>query len=137
MSDDPNEKTADYDVGYGKPPKATQFKKGKSGNPKGKPKGHKNFKTDLKEALDTKISVRIDGREKKMTKQRAFIESLVGQSLQGNDRARGHLLSTIVRFLDDNLDNGALHDTTAEDLEILQRFEQRLAEKIKTRGGKK
>ena len=137
MSDDPDKKGADYEVGYGKPPKATQFKKGQSGNPKGKPKGHKNFKTDLKEALDATISVRVDGREKKMTKQRAFIESLLGQSLQGNDRARGHLLSTIVRFLDDNLDSVALHDTTAEDLEILQRFEQRLAEKIKKRGGKK
>lgn len=136
MSDDNEGKADDYDVGYGKPPKHTRFKKGQSGNPKGKPKGHKNFKTDLKEALDTRISVRVDGKEKKMTKQRAFIESLLGQSLQGNDRARGHLLSTIVRFLDDNLDTDALHDTTAEDLEILQRFEQRLAEKIK-RGDKK
>jgi len=31
-----------YEVGYGKPPKQTRFAAGKSGNPKGRPKGAKN-----------------------------------------------------------------------------------------------
>ena len=31
-----------YEVGYGKPPEASKFKKGKSGNPKGRPKGARN-----------------------------------------------------------------------------------------------
>ena len=36
-----NPTSNDYEVGYGKPPKTTQFKKGTSGNPKGRPrKGH-------------------------------------------------------------------------------------------------
>ena len=36
--DDPEEEPS-YEVGYGKPPKATRFQPGKSGNPKGRPKG--------------------------------------------------------------------------------------------------
>ena len=41
MSDD---KTPDdYEVGYGKPPKNTQFRKGVSGNPRGRPKKAPDF----------------------------------------------------------------------------------------------
>ena len=41
------------EVGYRKPPKATQFKQGQSGNPHGRPKGTKNLKTDLIEELSS------------------------------------------------------------------------------------
>jgi hypothetical protein len=46
-----------YQVGYGKPPKHTQFKLGESGNPQGRSKGTKNLKTDLAEELCEKIVV--------------------------------------------------------------------------------
>ena len=34
-----------YAVGWGKPPRHTRFKKGQSGNPKGRPPGSKNMNT--------------------------------------------------------------------------------------------
>jgi hypothetical protein len=50
MSDD-NE---DYQLGYGKPPKHSQFTKGRSGNPKGRPVRARSFKDDLTAELQKK-----------------------------------------------------------------------------------
>jgi len=58
----------DYEVGYGRPPVATRFKKGHCANPKGRPKGAKNGRTLLREKLETKVSARDGGRQKRMSK---------------------------------------------------------------------
>ena len=52
----PNE--PDYEVGYGRPPVATRFSKGQSGNPRGRPKVTKAFGAMLHEALNKKVQVR-------------------------------------------------------------------------------
>ncbi|MCY3732928.1 MAG: DUF5681 domain-containing protein, partial [Chloroflexi bacterium] len=50
-----------YDVGFGKPPKHSRFKKGKSGNPKGRPKGSRNFSMVVKETLEEPVRVTSHG----------------------------------------------------------------------------
>lgn len=82
-----------YKVGYGKPPKAKQFKRGRSGNPKGRPKGSLNLATDLTAELGEHITVREDGRSRKVSKQRALIKSLMAKALQGDIRATAALLA--------------------------------------------
>lgn len=52
----------DYNVGYKNPPKDTQFKKGMSGNPKGRPKGTKNIRTVLNDTLNEKIQITQNGK---------------------------------------------------------------------------
>ena len=72
-----------YKVGYGKLPKATQFKRGRSGNPKGRAKDSRNLATDLAAELGEQITVREDGRSRRISKQRALIKSLMARALPG------------------------------------------------------
>ncbi len=55
----------DYKVGFGKPPIEPQYKKGQSGNPRGRPKGSRNHKTILQEIAYEKHPYREGGRAKK------------------------------------------------------------------------
>lgn len=87
-----------YEVGYGKPPKKGQFKKGKSGNAKGRPKGSRNLKTDLIEVLHGKVTVKEGGKELKLTKQQALLRRMMADALQGNHRAQTLLLNVALRY---------------------------------------
>lgn len=77
----------EYEVGYGKPPSHTRFEKGQSGNPKGRPKGAKNFKTIVLEILNEKISVVENGRKREITKGEAVVRQQVNKAASGDHAA--------------------------------------------------
>ena len=79
--------SSDYEVGYGKPPKRTRFRKGRSGNPKGRPKGAKSIWAVLDKVLREKVMVREGGKRKRITKIEASFKSLLDQAMKGNVRA--------------------------------------------------
>ncbi len=84
MSDD------DYEIGYKKPPKSGQFKKGKSGNPKGRPKQDRKERTFwevFRSALNRPVAVKIEGRDYSATIQEALIMTLTSSALNGNHQA--------------------------------------------------
>ena len=87
-----------YKPNYRRPPKATQFKPGQSGNPKGRPKGGRNFKTDLDEALRALVEVRTNGGVRRITTQEAFLQTLAEKARDGDLRAIQHLTSLILRM---------------------------------------
>ena len=118
-----------YRVGYGKPPKAKQFKRGRSENPKGRPKGSLNLATDLTAELGEHITVREDGRSRKVSKQRALIKSLMAKALQGDVRATAALLALYARVITEvpQDQNEPIH---TEELQILRRFAPRLLKSI-------
>lgn len=72
--------------GYGKPPAATRFKKGMSGNPKGRPKNkHKSVPYDA--VLGQMVTIREDGRERRVTAAEAFLLQLTQRGLAGDSAA--------------------------------------------------
>ena len=85
----------DYEVGYGKPPHHTRFKKGQSGNPGGRPKGSKNLPTLLSEALNEPVVVAENGRRRKITMRQAIIKQLVKRSATADLRAMKILLDMV------------------------------------------
>jgi hypothetical protein len=76
-----------YQVGYGKPPRPNQFKKGQSGNPKGRPRGSRNATTLLKEALNEQVIITENGRRRTITKKEAIVTQIVNKAASGDHRS--------------------------------------------------
>ena len=89
----PADNKRDYEVGYGKPPRHTRFKKGQSGNPR--PPGAKNLATLLTEALNERVIVAENEGRRKITKREAIITQLVNRSAKADLRAIKILLDII------------------------------------------
>ena len=83
---------APYEVGYGKPPKHTQFKPGQSGNRKGRPKGTQNFTTIARHRLAQPVVVREGAKVRKVSALDASFARLIEQALRGDHRALKLLL---------------------------------------------
>jgi hypothetical protein len=78
----------DEEVGFGKPPKETRFKKGQSGNPKGRPKGAKNLATIVAEVCREKVRVKGEnGASYYITKIEAIMKQLTNQAARGDMKA--------------------------------------------------
>ena len=116
----------DDDVGFGKPPKHTQFKPGQSGNPAGRPKGTKNLKTDLEEELRELITVREGGNQKIVSKQRAMLKSLTAKAVQGDPRAAAIVIDMMYRLLHEDDAEDTSRGPSPDDKAIIEAFENRL-----------
>jgi len=125
----------DYKVGYGKPPQNNQFKSGTSGNPAGRPKGTKNLRTDLSEELAETISVTEGGQKLVISKQRAMLKSLMAKSIKGDTTAARALINLIVGIEQADAERSVVITTTAEDLEVLQAYKERVLDEIDAEQG--
>src|SRR6267142_4230802 len=98
-----------YEIGYRRPPKSGHFKKGLSGNPKGRPKGSRNFLTLLDKELSQSIVVNENGKRKTITRLQAMVKRIVAGALQGDQKA----LLTLVEIL---RRTGRFEETAVENL---------------------
>lgn len=84
---------ADDDIGYGKPPKNTRFKAGKSGNPRGRPKFAPDRLAEIvQEVLDTPMRYRENGRNKTATRTEVRLKLLAERAVKGDVSAAELLL---------------------------------------------
>lgn len=82
----------DSEIGYKRPPAASRFRKGQSGNPRGRPKGQRNLAPVLREVLGQTVTVKRGGKVGRMSKAEAVVQLLLSQAHGGDARASKAML---------------------------------------------
>ena len=117
----------DNDVGYGKPPRANQFKPGESGNPKGRPKGAKSEATILQDLLQHKISLNHRGRTRRITVLEGILRRIAEDCLKGNIKSATFLLNRLQAISSGETDESGLSEDEQTVLETyLKTFQSNL-----------
>jgi hypothetical protein len=122
----------DYQIGYRKPPLDTRFKKGKSGNPKGRPKGTQNFATVLLRTLREQVVINENGRRREITKLEAAVKQLVNKAATGDLRALSQLISLTITAEQSAAAEMTPNQTLSDvDQKVFQRFLKRYEQSLK------
>jgi hypothetical protein len=122
MTDRRGSRSADYTVGYGRPPKATQFKAGKTGNPRGSPKGSRTVGAILQDILRQKIAVTENGKTRRIAALEVMLRRLVNDAMRSDAKALKLLLALTDRYAETTEAKVQLGELLAEDQEILSQY---------------
>jgi hypothetical protein len=97
-------------VGYCRPPIATRFKPGMSGNPSGRRKPKPTLSQRLDRILTESVRVTEGGESKRMTKEEVFLRQMVTRAI-GGDRQFGRLLLDYLERRQEKTPTGAVSAT--------------------------
>jgi len=84
-------------TGYKRPPRSTQFQKGHSGNPKGRPKGSGNFKTDFLQVMGQTVFITENGQRRAVSGRKAVAIKLLHDALHGDAKALANLTAHLLK----------------------------------------
>jgi hypothetical protein len=97
-------------VGFKQPPRHTRFRRGQSGNPRGRQKGVRNFATDVKATLKAPVALNEKGRTRRVSTQEAMLLRLKEKALKGDPRALDQLIRLAQIFNDERRIRSAGYD---------------------------
>ena len=84
MSDKVTAKPSDYEVGYRRPPKATQFAVGNKANPAGRPKGSRSVGAVLQDIMRQKIVVTENGKTRRIATLEIILRRLANEAMRSD-----------------------------------------------------
>jgi hypothetical protein len=123
----------DDEVGRGRPPRHTQFKKGQSGNPKGRPKGARNLRTVLEECLLAPMPMAVNGKQVRMATAEVLVKKLAAETSKGSMPA-ARILMELIQYVDARSPAPA-NDAAPEDAGALAPDEEELINRTLRRLG--
>src|SRR5271166_3219659 len=127
---------SDYTVGYGRPPKGTQFPPGKSGNPNGRRKGSRSVGTVLNDVFRQMIEVTENGKTRRVAALEAMMLRLRNDAMRGDGKAMKMLLSFVDRYAETAESKIQLGELLAEDRKILAQYLPEQTQPVDNNGGR-
>ena len=122
MPDRKNSRASDYVVGYRRPPKASQFMAGKSGNPEGRPKGSRPVGAVLQDIIQQKIAVTENGKTHRIPALEVMLRRLANDAMRSDAGAMKLLFSLVDRYAESPESTLHLGEMLAEDRDILAQY---------------
>jgi hypothetical protein len=112
----------DYAVGYGRPPEHSRFRKGQSGNPRGKVKGRKSLKSILADELSARMTIGINGKQVTASRQQLMVQTLTARAAAGDTRAAKMVIELVLQVFGADGQDGARQPLSVQDQRILDQL---------------
>jgi len=122
-----------YRIGKGRPPKHSRYKKGTTGNLRGRPKGSRNLATILAAELKKKVVVREGDRTRRVRKAEALIISTLAKGMSGDSKAANTVFAMQSKH-EGEVEQPKVEELFADnEIEILRTYGPRLLKQLEER----
>lgn len=108
-----------YKVGYGKPPKRHQFKKGVSGNPRGRKKKDTTIRSIMRKIITETVTAKTPDGEKSMVALEFVLRSMLSRAAKGDNRATDKVIALTLAAFGIGEPDDIKRDLSNEDRELL------------------